>query len=174
VKRKYHNNVHTEHAKHDERSVSAAQDRGVQPSRSGDRDSNNIPDSLNYPPAEDITRQAKREELDVENITRSGKYTDAGNKSENPVSDEMTGADDEINIIPGTEADVTAEDIEILDSTDNINQTSKLDNTEENIDLDIPGSELDDKDEELGEEDEENNYYSLGGDRHEDLEEDRS
>lgn len=39
-------------------------------------------------------------------------------------------------------------------------------------DLDIPGSELDDADEEIGEEDEENNYYSLGGDNHDDLEED--
>ena len=41
-------------------------------------------------------------------------------------------------------------------------------------DLDIPGAELDDIDEEIGEEDEENNYYSLGGDNHEDLEEDKS
>lgn len=40
-------------------------------------------------------------------------------------------------------------------------------------DLDIPGSELDDEDELIGEEDEENNYYSLGGDNHEDLEEDQ-
>ena len=40
-------------------------------------------------------------------------------------------------------------------------------------DLDVPGSELDDADEAIGEEDEENNYYSLGGDRHEDLEEER-
>jgi len=39
-------------------------------------------------------------------------------------------------------------------------------------DLDIPGAELDNKDEAIGEEDEENNYYSLGGDRHDDLEED--
>ncbi|MBW7892572.1 MAG: hypothetical protein H3C48_16410 [Chitinophagaceae bacterium] len=38
-------------------------------------------------------------------------------------------------------------------------------------DLDIPGSELDDKNEAIGAEDEENNYYSLGGDQHEDLEE---
>jgi hypothetical protein len=38
-------------------------------------------------------------------------------------------------------------------------------------DLDIPGAELDDADEGIGEEDEENNYYSLGGDNHEDLEE---
>jgi hypothetical protein len=40
-------------------------------------------------------------------------------------------------------------------------------------DLDIPGAELDDTDEAIGEEDEENNYYSLGGDDHNDLEEDR-
>jgi len=33
-------------------------------------------------------------------------------------------------------------------------------------DLDVPGSELDDDNEDIGEEDEENNYYSLGGDNH--------
>lgn len=33
--------------------------------------------------------------------------------------------------------------------------------------LDVPGADLDDEDENIGEEDEENNYYSLGGDRHE-------
>lgn len=38
-------------------------------------------------------------------------------------------------------------------------------------DLDIPGAELDDNNEAIGEEDEENNYYSLGGDNHDDLEE---
>lgn len=38
-------------------------------------------------------------------------------------------------------------------------------------DLDIPGAELDDNDEAIGEEDEENNHYSLGGDNHENLEE---
>jgi len=40
-------------------------------------------------------------------------------------------------------------------------------------DLDVPGSELDDQQELLGSEDEENNYYSLGGDNHNDLDEDR-
>lgn len=39
-------------------------------------------------------------------------------------------------------------------------------------DLDIPGAELDDQQESVGSEDEENNYYSLGGDNHTDLEED--
>ena len=38
-------------------------------------------------------------------------------------------------------------------------------------DLDIPGSELDDEQEDVGSEDEENNGYSLGSDNHIDLEE---
>jgi hypothetical protein len=38
-------------------------------------------------------------------------------------------------------------------------------------DLDIPGSELDDAREKMGNEDEENNFYSLGGDDHSDLDE---
>ncbi len=48
-------------------------------------------------------------------------------------------------------------------------------NSDEDIDLglDIPGSGDDNSDEVIGEEDEENNYYSLGGDNHEDLEEDK-
>jgi hypothetical protein len=39
-------------------------------------------------------------------------------------------------------------------------------------DLDIPGNELDEREENMGSEDEENNFYSLGGDGHNDLEED--
>lgn len=38
-------------------------------------------------------------------------------------------------------------------------------------DLDIPGAEMDDAQEDIGSEDEENNYYSLGGDDKENLEE---
>jgi len=37
--------------------------------------------------------------------------------------------------------------------------------------LDVPGADLDDDAERIGEEDEENNYYSIGGDDHNDLEE---
>lgn len=40
--------------------------------------------------------------------------------------------------------------------------------------LDVPGSELDDQQENIGSEDEENNYYSIGGDNHIDLEEEKS
>lgn len=41
-------------------------------------------------------------------------------------------------------------------------------------DLDVPGAELDDKQENIGGEDEENNYYSLGADGHTGLDEDNS
>ena len=40
-------------------------------------------------------------------------------------------------------------------------------------DLDVPGSELDEMQENEGSEDEENNYYSLGGDDHNDLDEEQ-
>lgn len=43
---------------------------------------------------------------------------------------------------------------------------------ESGLDLDVPGSELDDLQENIGSEDEENNYYSIGGDAHNNLEED--
>lgn len=41
-------------------------------------------------------------------------------------------------------------------------------------DLDIPGVELDDQQENVGSEDEENNYYSIGGDEYGDLDENNS
>ena len=40
-------------------------------------------------------------------------------------------------------------------------------------DLDVPGSKADEAENNAGSEDEENNYYSLGGDNHNDLEEDK-
>ncbi len=54
-----------------------------------------------------------------------------------------------------------------LDSTDDdgtpLNESSFKDNITA-TGLDVPGAENDDEDEEIGEEDEENNEYSLGGD----------
>jgi len=58
----------------------------------------------------------------------------------------------------------------------NSNNTSRkkdLDDELHENDLDIPGSELDDLQEDIGNEDEENNYYSIGGDDHLDLDEDK-
>lgn len=48
---------------------------------------------------------------------------------------------------------------------------SSLRNQMAGSNLDVPGSELDDSREDIGSEDEENNYYSIGGDNHNNLEE---
>jgi hypothetical protein len=53
------------------------------------------------------------------------------------------------------------------------NKEIDFDKDESGSDLDVPGSELDDENEKIGSEDEENNYYSLGGDDHDDLDEDK-
>jgi len=76
------------------------------------------------------------------------------------------------------EKDINPEDIRSrkeLTEKYKIERSSEVDlNAEYPVDdLDIPGSELDDDMEMIGSEDEENNYYSLGGDDHDDLEEDR-
>ena len=63
---------------------------------------------------------------------------------------------------------------EHLEDEDNIRKPTGNEDRAAGADLDIPGAELDDYDEAIGEEDEENNYYSLGGDSHNDLEEDDS
>lgn len=52
-----------------------------------------------------------------------------------------------------------------VDAPAYLSDSEKLENN-----LDIPGAELDDAQQQIGSEDEENNYWSLGGDNHEDLE----
>lgn len=73
------------------------------------------------------------------------------------------------------EKNINPEDIsktkESNDSHGANNEKEYIDNESGN-DLDIPGAELDDNQENIGSEDEENNYYSLGDDNHNDLEED--
>ena len=66
----------------------------------------------------------------------------------------------------------TAKDLNEIDTTDPNNEKDFKDD-ETGDDLDVPGSELDDEEENVGNEDEENNYYSLGGDDHDDLDEDK-
>ena len=119
-----------------------------------------------------------------------------------PTTDEIENGD-ELGIVMGTEADVTTEDLENLgdesrdfdmDEDEEIfsdGSASAFGATEETVadldsqdlrneldrtgdDLDVPGSDLDDADEAIGEEDEENNYYSLGGDRRDNIEDDLS
>lgn len=72
---------------------------------------------------------------------------------------------------------VDPDDISRLKNSENLDadewNEKSLGEDETGDDLDVPGSEYDDADEEIGREDEENNYYSLGGDNHNDLEEDQ-
>ena len=69
---------------------------------------------------------------------------------------------------PGYHLYSASQDIYAMEKKEPYNETedSSLD-----YGLDVPGAELDDAEEVNGEEDEENNYYSLGGDDHNDLDE---
>ncbi|MGB8357590.1 MAG: hypothetical protein WCD55_03150 [Bacteroidales bacterium] len=72
---------------------------------------------------------------------------------------------------------IDPEDISNAKKPDNSNSSltgvEKEPNDAPGSNLDIPGSELDDEQENIGNEDEENNYYSIGGDDHNDLDEDK-
>lgn len=77
------------------------------------------------------------------------------------------------------EQDLNPEDLSKIKEQNSENSSTTKNNLNESEDvsgndLDVPGSELDDEQEEIGSEDEENNYYSLGGDDHNDLEENKS
>jgi len=79
--------------------------------------------------------------------------------------------DDKKVILPGyptypASEDLYAQSKEEEEIDPEVISKDKDDNSGDN--LDVPGSELDDNQEEIGSEDEENNYYSLGGDDHED------
>jgi hypothetical protein len=74
------------------------------------------------------------------------------------------------------EEDVNPEEISRKKESEtkkDIKDADDIDTPVSGSDLDIPGAELDDIQENIGSEDEENNYYSLGGDDHNDLEEDK-
>ena len=75
------------------------------------------------------------------------------------------------------EKDIDPADISLIKelNPDEKTESNQVKVVEEGIssgnDLDVPGSELDDKMEDIGSEDEENNFYSIGGDAHENLDE---
>lgn len=76
------------------------------------------------------------------------------------------------------EVDIDPENLATLrelptDDNISINNEKAFEEAVSGSDLDVPGSELDDEEENIGSEDEENNYYSISGDNHQDLEEDR-
>ena len=74
------------------------------------------------------------------------------------------------------EKEINPEDISKTKASNDNDRTNNEKDFNDDVsgnDLDIPGTELDDSQENIGSEDEENNYYSLGGDDHNELEEDK-
>lgn len=110
-------------------------------------------------------------------------FTPSGESPDPETADDMESDEEDASpeIIMGTEADVTAEDLSNLgprdeDMDDNedenvrarnllVKQTDEESDEEPPEQLDVPGAEDDDAGEDSGMEDEENNEYSLGGDK---------
>jgi hypothetical protein len=110
--------------------------------------------------------------------TKTAKPRSQNRRKNDPWEDEVEGypvyppAEDIYDNYEKTED----EDLEVPDSvrrrTSHRIVEKFLTDEDSEIDLDVPGSVLDDDSDIIGDEDEENNYYSLGGDEHNNLEED--
>lgn len=162
------------------------------PASNDEKIDEDFPGYPHYPAKDDILDPDKntgRVDVDVENLTRANKVPvenltqpfEIPSMVENTFPLAGDDATDDIGIVPGTEADVTKEDLAFLGALDKDIDGNKYEAVLEKApwqldaggdDLDVPGAELDDDNEILGEEDEENNYYSVGGDNHNNLEED--
>lgn len=146
-----------------------------------------FPGYPHYPAKEDILdpeNHTARVDLDVENLTRSNtiapdhiKAIEGTPEIEPDFTQVSEEEGEDIEMVPGTEADVTAEDLMLLGDRD---EDMDMDEDEElrargwtpvtGKDLDVPDADLDGKDA-LGQGDEDNSYYSLGGDERENLRE---
>ena len=129
-----------------------------------------LPGYPHYPESDDILSNEKRVDTDVENLSRSHHHQQDEMKSIPP---EELKVDYSPEIMEGTEADVTVEDLKALGTLDGDQDEGEDETLLPNVkigpdyfgdDLDVPGSELDDDQEDIGSEDEENNYYSRGQD----------
>lgn len=128
-----------------------------------------------YSPQDDIMAKGERVDADLENV----KSQDA-NKAARVDAIPPASIDDEPDAPVNDAYSVTDEDLEALGPVDlsmDGGDDEELKHRSKPVDfaakdLDIPGSELDDDAESIGSEDEENNSYSVGGDGHNDLEED--
>ena len=139
--------------------------------RQAKNDEEQFPGYPTYPANEDIMNRAQRLDVDITTVIENNQPV----KNTPSVNDQPRLGTSEAN------SDLTKDDFQALASEeiesggdDEIlaNRAWPVDFAGE--DLDVPGSEDDDAQEQLGSEDEENNSYSIGGDRHGDLEEDRS
>lgn len=113
----------------------------------------------------------------------SGSSSRSKRGSQNQLEEDVNNAFPDYPVYPPSEdiySNYTREEQVDIEQPFNIKTTidklksSTQESTDDNLTgdgLDIPGAELDDYEEFIGSEDEENNYYSLGGDNHENLDE---
>ncbi len=123
------------------------------------KEENDLPGYPHYPASEDIMNSSEEKlGLDIEN-------------AESPIIENKTDlsepADSDVELIEGNSADVTEADLKILedelaiDLGDDETLRQRIEPVDmEGKDLIVPGAELDDAQEEIGSEDEENNFYS--------------
>jgi hypothetical protein len=131
-----------------------------------------------YPPSEDIMNrlnQMERISIDPDNLSKGKSPGSIEESMESPFPEELSA-----NNATRGPSDLTKEDMEALGPRDLSMDGGDDEQLKHRVwpvdfaakDIDVPGSELDDKNEMIGAEDEENNSYSLGGDDKENLEDD--
>lgn len=170
----------TKNKKQASKSKRATSSQGAKSAKDKGKNAKEFPGYPKYPANEDIMNKATNAERVDVNLENAGNNIQAPKTSAIP--DESTQDTGGIDIEQGNESDVTEEDLQALGPKDlsmDMGEDEQLKNRVWPVDfqggdLDVPGSEDDDAREEVGAEDEENNPYSLGGDNHEDLEEDHS
>lgn len=152
--------------------TSKSNGKAKQKSSTGEQSADQLPGYPMYPAQDDIMSRGKRADVDLNEVLETNQTIPADNPSSPAAQKKRTGK---------TNSDLTKDDFQALGS-DEIQSEGDDEILAERAwpvdfagaDLDVPGSEQDDAQEEIGSEDEENNAYSLGGDNHTDLEEDRS
>jgi hypothetical protein len=122
-----------------------------------------------------VNMPARPASLAVRPAGLAGRQKDSGMKKDLIGYPDYPASEDIYNKFQ-EERDINPEDISQTKETNYRSRNKSIADPSEDLsgnDLDVPGAELDDNQESIGSEDEENNYYSLGGDNHNDLEEDK-
>ena len=156
----------------------------------------NFPGYPSYGPGEDIT--ADNNNSGKVALDSSTGLPTSANANEMPRSadTDLASRPDDAAAAADADGDVTAEEIQMLSAAEQSRDLDDvdleeplLDNVDDDgdplnepqgsyasagADLDVPGSEDDDNMENIGEEDEENNYYSIGSDNSDRLEDDNT
>jgi len=127
----------------------------------------NLPGYPYYPASEDIVGNEKRADVDVEDLSRS--HHQRQDELKKNAASEMDS--DQTEIFLDNDSDITADDLYAIGRRDGMPDGGEDETLIPKVsigpdlmggDLDVPGSELDDESEDIGSEDEENNYYSRG------------